>query len=512
MAIAHMQDPLPRLPPAHRAWQQFLDRALAKSLNDRFQSAEEMLRALDEVERRLLAQGPIETVRAAVAPRMVRGPLLVLFGIVLALAAIVVVGGIGPFAPGTERDELANVEPPPDSAVAAVPVADMDQWLKDAYAALDAGRLVEAGGNDAATPVLQLLALQPSNAEARQALARIFDALAKSSERAFARDAGDQAAAAQSRALELRQRGGEAGDAAWSTFRQRYTNALLAALDRAAARGDTSAPSTLEPAIASLRGDTAVAAALARLAGAHGAGEALRDAGGPAMVVVPRTVGASSVARDFAIAVDEVTREQYAEFARATRRSAGRCRDTGALAMLRKRDWRAPGFDQAGSEPVVCVTLDDASAYARWLSQRTGQRYRLPTRAEWRHVAASVGSAAPCRLGNVLDTSTAGNIDVVDRHDCDDGRQRTASVGRYAASTLGVHDLVGNVSEWTADCAPAGCSEHVIAGSSWRDGPKTDLLPQRERDASLGATWIGFRVVRELDAAAPGKVAQAAGG
>ncbi|HET7845581.1 MAG TPA: protein kinase, partial [Xanthomonadales bacterium] len=240
MAISHMQDPLPRVPAAHRAWQPFLDRALSKSLNDRFQSAEEMQRALDDVERRLAAQSPVAAA-AEREPLRVRGPLLLLFGIVLALAAIVVVGGIGPYAP---RDEVEVAQTPPGPPVSAVAVGDMDEWLSDAYAALGEGRLVEADGNDAATPVLKLLALSPTNGEALQALGKIFDSLAKQAERALGRDAGDQAVAAQERALQLRQRAGEAGEPAWSAFRKRYTDGLLSALDRAAARGDSAAPTT----------------------------------------------------------------------------------------------------------------------------------------------------------------------------------------------------------------------------------------------------------------------------
>ena len=51
------------------------------------------------------------------------------------------------------------------------------------------------------------------------------------------------------------------------------------------------------------------------------------------------------------------------------------------------RAWRSPGYAQADTHPVVCVSPEEAEAYARWLSEETSRRHRLPTEAEWEYAA-----------------------------------------------------------------------------------------------------------------------------
>jgi hypothetical protein len=51
------------------------------------------------------------------------------------------------------------------------------------------------------------------------------------------------------------------------------------------------------------------------------------------------------------------------------------------LRIVKPRDWKDPGFEQTDTQPVVCISYDDAVAYAHWAS-RNGQRVRLPTSNE----------------------------------------------------------------------------------------------------------------------------------
>ena len=86
------------------------------------------------------------------------------------------------------------------------------------------------------------------------------------------------------------------------------------------------------------------------------------------------------------------------------------------MAGRRARDWRNPGFEQGDDHPAVCVSWDDAKAYAGWLAQKTGRKYRLLSEAEWEY-AALAGARGPrpwgeddkdaCKHANVWDETYA---------------------------------------------------------------------------------------------------------
>jgi formylglycine-generating enzyme required for sulfatase activity len=208
----------------------------------------------------------------------------------------------------------------------------------------------------------------------------------------------------------------------------------------------------------------------------------------------------------------EVTRGQYAAFAEATGRPAtGGCptdrRRAGTWSDDASATWRDPGFPQTDREPVVCVSFDDAAAYAAWLSARTGQRYRLPSEAEFEY-AARAGSSlaypwgeeaeAACAFANGRDAAfrRAYPADRIAQA-CDDGFIFTAPVGSFWANGFGLSDMAGNVWEWTASCF-VGCERRLQRGGGWGAGPVDLRSAQRvavladARDASTG-----FRVVRE---------------
>lgn len=93
------------------------------------------------------------------------------------------------------------------------------------------------------------------------------------------------------------------------------------------------------------------------------------------------------IAQPFALGEFLVTRKQFAAFAADTGHQGSGCAALPLDGTSWKFDpalsWRDPGFAQADDHPVVCVSWDNAIAYASWLSKKTGRHYRLPSEAEW---------------------------------------------------------------------------------------------------------------------------------
>ena len=223
----------------------------------------------------------------------------------------------------------------------------------------------------------------------------------------------------------------------------------------------------------------------------------------------------------------EVTRGEYRVFAEATGRTGEGCFawSGDAFEMKPANSWRNPGFAQDDAHPVACVSWEDANAYVAWLSQRTGRKYRLLTEAEWEY-AARAGTTTTrfwgddadriCDYANGADRSTAAGVPGASGWyvaQCDDRHPYTAPVGSYRPNAFGLHDMLGNVEEWTQDCwignyrgAPtdgsavtAGdCALRVVRGGSWDDAPVG--VPTAYRVGSPTTVRVyrrGFRVAAD---------------
>jgi len=286
----------------------------------------------------------------------------------------------------------------------------------------------------------------------------------------------------------------------------------------------------------------------------------LRDcADCPAMVVVPAgrflmgsddgeaerpegPVHEVNLPRAFALARTEVTVGEFRRFVEATgHRVAAGCRVQSSATVKGERvgweereaaGWQAPGFLRPIEDalPVVCVGHDDARAYAAWLARSSGRPYRLPSEAEWEYAARAGGRGIypwgnnadlGCRHANLYDRSGRRALDFGwGFADCDDGHAEVAPVGSFAPNAFGLHDMIGNVWEWTADChrqtyegAPAdgravpgdaNCLRWTVRGGGWMTRPSRNRLTFRGRDpAAARYSYFGFRVARDLETAAP---------
>ena len=193
-------------------------------------------------------------------------------------------------------------------------------------------------------------------------------------------------------------------------------------------------------------------------------------------------------------------------------------------------------------QPVVRVTWQDAAAFCNWLSERDklppayvrrGERfelvepvttgYRLPTEAEWEFAARFDGSRAarkypwgndlpvPAKSGNWGD-NTAIYLTPVTISGYDDGYRASAPVGSFPSNVLGLHDMGGNVLEWTTDrysiyvvgpdyqstdpAGPKSGDNYVIRGAGWLTGKVPELRLAARESGSAARPDVGFRIAR----------------
>ena len=175
---------------------------------------------------------------------------------------------------------------------------------------------------------------------------------------------------------------------------------------------------------------------------------------------------------------------------------------------------QAPEFEQSGNHPVVNVSWNDAKTFCKWLSKKEGKKYRLPTDHEWSCAVGIGDKENPKTSPELLSAKIpdvypwgngfpppagAGNYNDALTHD---GYKFTAPVGSFAANSLGIYDLGGNVWEWCEDeWSPGNAdSSRVLRGACWDDGVGGDSTLSSARSADYPgapAENAGFRVVCE---------------
>jgi len=160
-----------------------------------------------------------------------------------------------------------------------------------------------------------------------------------------------------------------------------------------------------------------------------------------------------------------------------------------------------------GRRPVINVWWEDAQAYLRWLSDRTGRVYRLLSEAQ-REYATRAGTTSPFWWGAAISSRQANYDGEFPFGGGDKGeyRRMTMPVDAFESNPWGLYQMHGNVYEWVEDCwnpsyvgAPndgsawttGDCNRRVMRGGSW------NFAPWHLRSASRGAvaTAIGFRIV-----------------
>jgi len=126
-----------------------------------------------------------------------------------------------------------------------------------------------------------------------------------------------------------------------------------------------------------------------------------------------------------------------------------------------------------GNRPAINVSWEDAQLYVQWLSAKTGNRYRLLSESEWEYVARA-GTTTAYHFGGSIASSQA-NLNY--------NEGKTVPVGSYPPNAFGLHDVHGNVWEWTHDCWNDNYQGAPNDGSAWQSG-------DCRRRAMRGGSWL----------------------
>ena len=198
------------------------------------------------------------------------------------------------------------------------------------------------------------------------------------------------------------------------------------------------------------------------------------------------------IEKEFAIGKHEVTFDEWDQCVE----------EGGCKHKPDDRDWGR------GERPAINVSWMDTKEFVTWMSQKTGQTYRLPSEAEWEY-AARGGVNLPYWWGRDIGAKLA------NCRECKvDNAQQTLPVGSFKANPFGLYDTAGNAAEWVEDCwndnyrgAPANgkawdtgqCRLRVLRGGAFDSGARYLRTQSRFRyDADVRFSANGFRVLREL--------------
>lgn len=238
-------------------------------------------------------------------------------------------------------------------------------------------------------------------------------------------------------------------------------------------------------------------------------------------------MAAARIARPFWIGATEISLHQFQQFDPNHR---------NGYYDMHYKDQVKPGYLMDDPQlPAIRVSWNQAMAFCQWLSSRLSQKVTLPTEAQWEW-ACRAGTATPIyygdldsdfsRFANLADASLSklavigvdpqpiSNPDkfwdfVPKEARFNDGVLHLAEVGRYQPNAWGLHDMIGNVAEWTLDdyqpapcpigagsCPESSARPKVVRGGSWSERPKESRASSRlDYPAWQRVYNVGFRIV-----------------
>ena len=237
--------------------------------------------------------------------------------------------------------------------------------------------------------------------------------------------------------------------------------------------------------------------------------------------------------KDFAIGVNEVTVSEYQAFIKATNYrpqpgtySVEGCPGIDYESSDLDLDWVIPEKQQLRTSDisVSCVSYFDAQAYISWLNETENKNYRLPTEHEWEYAAQGKKFYRYFLMGDYKDPDNCGMENLIDQSlfsdaicpENADGYKYIAPIGQYSPNGYGLHDIFGNVAEWTCSdrvamlplyseenvCSTLNFSSNQKAvtrgGSYFMETFKASTGYKFGATVTKRYTDIGFRLVRDL--------------
>ncbi|MEL7498635.1 MAG: SUMF1/EgtB/PvdO family nonheme iron enzyme [Planctomycetota bacterium] len=224
----------------------------------------------------------------------------------------------------------------------------------------------------------------------------------------------------------------------------------------------------------------------------------VRIPAGPALIGDEIGVGAGDerlsiqYLRDYWIGKYEVTNGQYVEFLNDVKRCDADWLDLGSRKCRIKKLTEETFSTDEEKQPVVMISLAGAQAYCQWMTEKTGQKHRLPTEVEWEKAARGPNSSVYAygdRYIEGLANQESGSI---------------GDVGKFRPSPWGLYDMTGNVFEWMSNRYDAKQPDKVMnqslrGGSYVLDGMYLRNSFRMRQSPSVMTDDIGFRVLREVN-------------
>jgi formylglycine-generating enzyme required for sulfatase activity len=203
---------------------------------------------------------------------------------------------------------------------------------------------------------------------------------------------------------------------------------------------------------------------------------------------IPRHATRAGEAGGFDLGQFEVTVAEFVDFLNAA------AVDFPDTAQIVRRQGGKYGAKRGSARQAVSeVTLAEAEAYGRWLSQASGRTVRLPTETEWEVAARGGIDGAPFPWGWGAKPSELAQFDAA---------APAPRGGRFVANGFGLFDMAGNLYEWCAPEPDLPEGKQVARGGSWaeRDPSLLEVAHRQFFPADYRGRDVGFRVLREAKA------------